>query len=211
MQPEQNVESRSDLGDNVLFMADGKRFIYQFMSYKMNVELMTATIDRPSEIVRFDPFSGERKVLVSDPAFHYRLCQYDNESPCAPVWHGDWIQAQRMPFTGLNTAFPLEEPSETTVTCLFERFACPAEWEPVALNAETGEVMPWDAAKLPPPAAPTATPMPGTQLQPQPVYTSPDGAYAFYPGEDGRSRWLQPKEGAAVLWVREGASFFYLK
>lgn len=60
-------------------------------------------------------------------------------------------------------------------------------------------------------AYPTLTSTPGPDILSRPVYADPAGNYDLYVGLNRTSLWMQPKTGPAVLWVREGEGFIYLK
>ncbi len=47
-------------------------------------------------------------------------------------------------------------------------------------------------------------------LESSPIYTHPDGLYAYYVGIDGKTLWMVPAEGEPILWVPEGENYFYL-
>lgn len=206
--------------EHVIFLPDDRRFLYQHLLISIDKANNRDVIDIPAQIVRYDPISGQRKVLASDPAYHYRICHYDyppqDPDPCPLEWRGDWIQVQRLPFTplrpkGNDWGWSLS----SELPCFADGRDCPAPPESFALNANTGELRPWDPAALPP-ANPAPAPTRGPDLNSQPVYTDPAGLFALYTGpavrRDGGSKslWMAPKEGPAVLWVEGGEDFFYL-
>jgi hypothetical protein len=92
--------------------------------------------------------------------------------------------------------------------CFAEGKDCVTPPESFALNAVSGELRPWDPGALPL-AYPTPTPTRGPDIQDEPVYSDPAGKYALYVGADGKSLWMQPKEGPAFYWA-SGEGFFYL-
>lgn len=47
-------------------------------------------------------------------------------------------------------------------------------------------------------------------LESSPIYTHPEGLYAYYVGIDGETLWMVPAEGDPVLWVLNGQNYFYL-
>ncbi len=192
--------------EHPVFLPDDRRFLYQHLPIGMESGV-SPVFDTPAQIVRYDPITGQRAVLASDPAYHYRLCQFDHENPCPLQWHGDWIQVQRVPFILVRPKGEVRE-MYSELSCLIEGRKCAAPPESFALNAVTGELRPWDPDSLPQPD-PTPTPTPGPDLSAQPLYTDPSGLYALYVGADGNSLWMQPKEGPPMKWAR-GEDFFYL-
>jgi len=203
--PEPVFKSRTPFDGNVIFMPDGKRFIYQHLTYQFDRETTLGIFDTPMQIVRYDPYSDKRTILASDPAYHYRLCQFDGSQSCPLQWFGDWIQVQRLPFkpfTSISYWVNIDQ------SCLFEGQQCEVAPESMALNTYSGELRPWDPVSLPL-AYPTPTPTPGPTGRP--VYTDPDGRFAFYVGADGKSLWMAPRQGPAILWVTDGEGFIYLR
>ena len=93
--------------------------------------------------------------------------------------------------------------------CFAEGQECEAPPKSFALNAQTGELRPWDPASLPPTNI-TPTPIPGPDMQGQPIYSDPGGKFVFYIGMDGKSLWKIDKNGEAVKWVNSGEGFLYL-
>jgi hypothetical protein len=162
------------------------------------------SLDAPMQIVRYDPYSGQRTVLAGDPAYNFRLCQFDVIQPCSLQWFGDWIMVQRLPFT---SKLDSNEPLTAGQPCLFEGRQCAAPPKSMALDTYSGELQPWDPASLPL-AYPTPTPTPGPTGSP--IYTDPHGQFSFYVGVDGKSLWMAPSQGPSGLWVTDGAGFTYL-
>jgi hypothetical protein len=174
--PNPETTGRIPFDKNVIFMPDGKRFIYQHLTYQLNPKSLVGSFNSPMQIVRYDPKGGEHTVLTSDPAHNYRLCQFDNTSECPLQWFRDWIQVQRLPYKshdsdpGWSGTVILDQP------CLFEGQKCDVPPESMALNTYNGELRPWNPSSLPL-AYPTPTPTPGPNGTP--VYKDPDGRFAF--------------------------------
>ena len=192
-----------------IFLPDDQRFLYQHLRVAVNSQKTGLAIETPAQIVRFDPAARQRVVLASHPNYHFRLCQMDYQDACPPVWYGDWLQVQRIPFApfiqqGGEASVPMLLP------CLIYGQPCDAPPENFALNAETGELRPWDPAALPPPALPAPTPTPGPEFTSRPIYSDPAGQFELLVGSDFQSLWMVPREGPPVQWVGKGEGFFYL-
>jgi hypothetical protein len=50
----------------------------------------------------------------------------------------------------------------------------------------------------------------GPDLEAAPIYSHPDGLYAYFVGIDGKTLWMVPAEGEPILWVLQGENYFYL-
>lgn len=50
----------------------------------------------------------------------------------------------------------------------------------------------------------------GPDLESSPIYTHPNGLYAYYVGIDGKTLWMVPAMGDPVLWVIEGWNYVYV-
>ena len=92
--------------DHVIFLPDGKRFLYQYLAIDVDQTDGRVSIPVNGQIVLYAPFLGTRIVLAADPAYHYRLCQFDRQQPCPIMWYGDWIQVQRVPVAPLKCHMP---------------------------------------------------------------------------------------------------------
>ncbi len=193
---------------SVLFMQDEKRFLFESLSYP-SAGQSSDIKPSPMRIMRFDPGANELVQLAADPGYHYRFCQRDPLAPCPLAWYGDWIQIQRVPFAEPSQPPDLSAQLEDLFPCLYGREPCPGA-ENMALNAYTGEVIPFDPSQLPQMAVPTPTATPGPRLAGKAVYADPGGRFAFYAGLDGHSLWLAPAGEPPVLWVAEGEEFIYL-
>jgi hypothetical protein len=206
--PIPTVEGRMRYDDHVIFMPDDKRFIFQHLNYGIDSANTQATFDTPVQIVRYDPYKEQPTILASDPAYNFRLCQFDGASNCPLQWFGDWIQVQRLPFVEQKAPSAwLGGGIDVVQQCLIFGVQCPVQPDLMALNAYTGELQPWNPTVLPL-AYPTPTPTPGPTGVP--VYKDPNGLFALYIGADGKSLWMAPKDGPAVLWVTDGEGFVYL-
>lgn len=188
--------------------------LYQQRVISYTAPVKTALTLGPQQIVAVDTATGERQVLLSDPAYDYHLCTaYE---VCA--WEGDFIEVRRIPYR--QSVFDLEPDfNSAAVNCAVYGFRCADAVERFALNWRTGELLPWDArpaAAEKPTVTPTPTP-PTTASQPaapdlsRPAfYAAPDGTYTLHLGRDERSLWCVPAGGEPVLWVNNGAYFTYV-
>ncbi len=201
--------------DRPVWAPDGTHLLYQYRPVDTSGGGYSYTGSR--QIIRVDAVNGEKKVLASDPAYDYDLCEIEfNSYESCEQWYGDWIQLRRFPFQPLSVSFegiPTPPGSYSQLQCLIYGKECSTPPELFALNWRTGELLPWAEAPLP---TPTPTPaLPPTcaakpDLNRPAVYTHPLGAYSFYVGDDNKSLWLVPQIGQPVLWVQDGENFVYV-
>ncbi|MEJ5310469.1 MAG: hypothetical protein WHX52_11900 [Anaerolineae bacterium] len=188
--------------------------LYQQRVLTYTTPVTTALTLGPQQIISVDTTTGERQVLLSDPAYDYHLCTA--YKACA--WEGDFIEVRRIPYR--QRVFDLEPDfNSAAVNCAVYGFRCADPVERFALNWRTGELLPWDArpaAAETPTSTPTPTP-PATVSQPaapdlsrSAFFTAADGTYTLHLGQDGRSLWCVPAGGEPVLWVNNGAYFTYV-
>ncbi len=188
--------------------------LYQQRTISYTTPAMTALTLSQQQIAIVDAATGERRVLLSDPAYDYHLCTAYEVCP----WEGDFIEVRRIPYR--PQVFDLEPDFDSAaVNCVAYGFRCADPVERFALNWRTGELVPWDArpaAAVTPTVTPTATPI---ALASEPVapnlnrpafYTAPDGTYTLNLGQDERSLWCVPTGGEPVLWVNNGVHFTYV-
>jgi len=201
--------------DRPVWTPDGTHLLYQYRPVDNTSTGYNYTGSR--QIIRVDSVSGEKKVLASDPAYDYDLCEIEfNSYKSCEQWYGDWIQLRRFPFQPLSVSFegiPVPPGSDSQLQCLVYGKKCATPPELFALNWRTGELLPWAEASLPTPT-PTPSPPPTCAAKPDlnrtPVYTHPSGVYSFYMGDDTKSLWLVPQVGQPVLWVQDGKNFIYV-
>jgi len=197
-----------------LWTPAGDHLLYQQRVISYTTPAKAQLTQGPQQIVVINAISGERMVLLSDPAYDYHLCTaYE---VCS--WEGDFIEVRRIPYR--QSTFDLEPDfNSAAVNCAVYGFRCADPVERFALNWRTGKLVPWDArpaAEAVPTSTPTLTP---AATAPQPAapdltrpafYTAPDGTYTLHLGADERSLWCVPAEGEPVLWVNTGANFTYI-
>lgn len=201
--------------DRPVWDPDGTHLLYQYRPVDNTSAGYNYTGSR--QIIRVDTVNGEKKVLASDPAYDYDLCEIEfNSYKSCEQWYGDWIQLRRFPFQPLSVSsegIPVPPDSNSQLQCLLYGKECAAPPELFALNWRTGELLPWAEAPLPPPT-PTPPSPPTCAAKPdlnrRPLYTHPAGRYSFYVGNDNKSLWLVPQMGQPVLWVQEGENFMYV-
>ncbi len=198
-----------------LWTPAGDYLLYQQRSISPTNEAQGAITVSAQQIIRVDVATGVQEPLLADPAYDFHLCLAYGKC----MWEGDFIEVRRIPFRA--RVFAQEAaPDDPGVPCAAYGFRCPDPVERFALNWRTGELVPWDArptATASTPEAtptPTATPVPpaAPDLSGPAFYTAPDGRYALYLGQDGRSLWCVQAGTTAepVLWIINGSHFTYL-
>ncbi len=211
------LSSTTELGIEAtqsLWTPAGDHLLYQQRTISYTTPAKTALTLDPQQIVVVNAATGERQVVLGDPAYDYHLCTAYED--CA--WEGDLIEVRRIPYR--QDTFDLEPDFNSAVAeCVLYGSRCPDPVERFALNWRTGELVPWDAR----PAvteAPTVTPTPTPAVTVSPplapdlnrtaFYTAPDGTYTLRLGRDERSLWCVPADGEPVLWVNSGMHFTYV-
>jgi len=185
--------------DHLILAPDGVNVVYQHRAVTRAENQIQAI--GPREIAMVNPATGETRTLLSDANYDYHLCDGQHQD-C--YWQGDWIELRRILFE--NRPYTGERDN-----CRDYGVECASPVELFAFNWRTGELVPWAQAALP-----AATPLPAENtlsapdLNSQPIYTEPSGAYAFYVGLDGHNLWLVPANGAPQLWVPQGENFVYV-
>jgi hypothetical protein len=197
------------LDDHPIWAPDGRHLLFQRRPLTISIdELYSFT--GPRQLIVVDSQTGEQQVLLGDEAYDYHLCA--SPTSVCDTWYGDWVQVRRFPFQSVTIPYTDDFYYDTRITCLLYGKDCPFQVVLFALNWQTGELLPWDESTLPSatPASPPPTPVPGPDLASTPIYTHPEGRYAFYVGTDGTSLWLVAADGTSELWVRDGEGFLYL-
>jgi len=199
---------------HLLWTPASDHLLYQQRVISYTAPAKTALSLGPQQIVIIDTTTGERQVLLSDPAYDYHLCAaYEI---CA--WEDDFIEVRRIPYR--QRVFALEPDfNSAAVNCAVYGFRCADPVERFALNWRTGELVPWDArpaAAVTPTVTPTPTPaavasQPAVPDLSRPAfYTAPNNTYTLHLGQDEQSLWCVPTDGEPVLWVNNGAYFTYV-
>ena len=199
---------------HLLWTPAGDHLLYQqrVISHTAPLTITTALTLGPQQIVAVDATTGERQVLLSDPAYDYHLCTaYE---VCA--WEGDFIEVRRIAYQ--QRVFDLEPDFDSAaVNCAVYGSRCVDPVERFALNWRTGELVPWDArptvAETPTvtPTPPAAASQPAAPDLSRPAfYVAPNNAYTLHLGQDEQSLWCVPAGGEPALWVNNGTHFTYV-
>lgn len=197
-----------------IWTPDGTHVLFRHRAFEFERidGVLQYTFDQSSEIIKVNSETGEKSVLVSDPAFDHRICNATRN--CATNWHDDWLPIFRMDFEIITETVKYEGDHPFAAGCLLDDY-CEDQAQTLALNWRTGEITTLEDAGIDV-AAITAEPNPTPTLTPQPIflrpalYTHPDGEYELYVGQDEHTLWYMASGEEPVLWVQDGENFAYL-
>lgn len=194
------------LQDTPIWLPDGRHVVFQHRAYQYDPVSGDAILQYPRQIVLMDAWTRSQTLLAYDARHNYALCATPGK-PCNAV-SGDWLKVRRTPLQKARFSAQDYDTLPAARCALFGLDCMVSEEEVLAINWKTGETLPWDEADLPEPQP--LSPCPQPDLEAQPVYKDPAGAFALYTGAGGRTLWFVPQQGEPVLWVADGEGFVYL-
>lgn len=194
--------------DTPIWLADGHHFVYQHRAYQYDAAQDMFTLTGPLQVVLMDAFTRSQQQMAYRSDSDYHLCATAG-TPC-PQPYGDWVQVLRTPFQAKH--FPLAEREEKSAArCAFYGLDCDPSAETLAINWKTLAQSAWEDANLPAPDAPAdSNAAMAPDISGVTLYQDGNGAFALYPGADGKSLWYVPQGGEPMLWVQDGSGFVAL-
>ncbi len=198
--------------DTPIWLADGQHFVFQHQTYVYDSITKKAKLTGPRQIILMDAGTRAQRLLGFDGRNNYHLCGAADlpagEAPGAPCAqpYGGWLRVQRLPFEPL--AFAVTDRVDSAAQCALYGIGCKEQPEVLALNWQTTKQYPWEQALVP-----EATVTPSffyPDLNKDSLYTDPNGAFAFYIGQDGHTLWYVPRDREPSLWVDNAEGFVYL-
>lgn len=196
--------------DTPIWLADGENFVFQHQPYRYDKATKDALLTGPRQVILMNANTRAQRLLGFDTHTSFHLCEENDlldgvGSPCEQT-HGTWLRVLRLPY---HTArFPAADRSAPEARCALYGLDCEDQPEVLALDWQTGKQVPWEEARVPEATATPSAHLP--DLDTQPLYEDPDGAFAFYVGKSGKTLWYVPRDREPALWVNDGENFIYL-
>ncbi|MBK8429885.1 MAG: hypothetical protein IPL28_00730 [Chloroflexi bacterium] len=126
--------------DQLVWSPDGSHLLYEHRPLGSGIPY---SFSDANAIIRVNADTGDKQVLVSEPNHDYHLCA--GVPRLCRLWFGDWIQVHRLPFYPQEVLYEDESFYRLPeVICLLTGRQCMDASEPLALNWQTGELLPWD-------------------------------------------------------------------
>ncbi len=198
--------------DTPIWLADGDHFVFQHQPFKYDKSTKDAILNGPRQIVLMNARTRSQSLLAFDARSNYHLCGAadlaDSNAvglPCEQTYD-TWLHVLRQPYQSVR--FPAAERTTPAVRCALYGLDCEDAPEILALDWQTGKQYPWEEARVP-----EATATPGAHrpdLDKEPFYQDPEGEFAFYLGQSGKTLWYVPRDREPTLWVQDGENFLYL-